>query len=104
MEHNETLHGCDATTSFGRKIDLLLKIDHPTTIELSSNEWKKKKAMHMALKQQSKNLRTNCTILNKLRVISDSKISKLMAMDFVGKDTQHYTKRKVTRLFNFFIM
>ncbi|CAO3589201.1 unnamed protein product [Absidia cylindrospora] len=27
MEHNETLYGCDATTSFGRKIDLLMKID-----------------------------------------------------------------------------
>ncbi|ORZ13590.1 hypothetical protein BCR42DRAFT_66801 [Absidia repens] len=84
MEHNETLYGCDATTSFGRKIHLLLKIDDPTTIELSSNEWKNKKTIRMALKQQSKNLRTNCTILNKLHVISDSKITKLMAMDFVG--------------------
>ncbi|KAI8089196.1 uncharacterized protein BX664DRAFT_358771 [Halteromyces radiatus] len=84
MEPNETLYGCDATTSFGRKIDLLLKIDGPTTIELSLSEWKNRKTMHMALKQQSKKLRTNCTILNKLQIISDSKITKLMAMDFVG--------------------
>ncbi|KAI8342834.1 hypothetical protein BC941DRAFT_466501 [Chlamydoabsidia padenii] len=81
MDHNETLYEYDATTSFGRKID------HPTSIELSSNEWKNKKTMHMALRQQSKNLRTNCTILNKVHLISDSKITNLMAMNFIGSTT-----------------
>ncbi|KAG0171663.1 hypothetical protein DFQ30_000622 [Apophysomyces sp. BC1015] len=61
MEQN----GYDATNQSGRKIDLLLKLKD-TSIELASNEWKSNKAKSLELKQQSRNLRSNCAILNKL--------------------------------------
>ncbi|KAI9354498.1 hypothetical protein BD770DRAFT_134655 [Pilaira anomala] len=58
----------DATTTYSRKIDLLLKYDEKKPIELSSNEWKKSKVTNdLKLKQQSKNMRVNACIINNLQ-------------------------------------
>ncbi|KAG1452697.1 hypothetical protein G6F46_009351 [Rhizopus delemar] len=65
----------DTSNLFGRKIDLLKIKD--TTAELTSNEWKSNRTKHLQLKQQSKNLRSNCAILNKLYIESGTIINKL---------------------------
>lgn len=85
-EHNLGTYGYDATSSFGRRIDLMLKLKD-STIELSSNEWKSKRTRHMLKKQQSKNIRSNCAILNKLFITSKMSINQTMAVDVVGKNT-----------------
>ena len=59
----------DELNSFGRKIDVLLDVKH-TNIALNSNEWKSKKAGNLKLKQQSKNIRTHCAILNTLYIVT----------------------------------
>lgn len=66
----------DTSNLFGRKIDLLLKIKD-TTAELTLNEWKSNRTKHLQLKQQGKNLRSNCAILNKLYIESGTIINKL---------------------------
>lgn len=85
-EHNLGTYGYDATSSFGRRIDLMLKLKD-STIELSSNEWKSKRTRHMLKKQQSKNIRSNCAILNKLFITSKMSINQTKAVDVVGKNT-----------------
>ncbi|KAL1930858.1 hypothetical protein VTP01DRAFT_9995 [Rhizomucor pusillus] len=82
-EHNLGTYGYDATSSFGRRIDLMLKLKD-STIELSSNEWKSKRTRHMLKKQQSKNIRSNCAILNKLFITSKMSINQTKAVDVVG--------------------
>ncbi|KAG0182216.1 hypothetical protein DFQ29_005271 [Apophysomyces sp. BC1021] len=73
----------DTSNSFGSKIDLLLKIKD-TAVELSCNEWKSAKMRHL-LRQQSKNLCSNCAILNKLYITSQGKVDKIMAADIVDE-------------------
>lgn len=73
----------DATSYFGRKIDLLLRIKG-LKVGLASNEWKTTKTKHMYIQQQSKNFRSNCSILNGLFIRSSGKINKLVAIDFIG--------------------
>lgn len=73
----------DATSCFGRKIDLLLRIKG-LKVGLASNEWKTTKTKHMYIQQQSKNFRSNCSILNGLFIRSSGKINKLVAIDFIG--------------------
>ncbi|ORZ09570.1 hypothetical protein BCR42DRAFT_423677 [Absidia repens] len=75
---------------FGRRIDLLLEVQH-TTMELASNEWKSNNTSDQLLKQQSKNIRPNCAILNDLYLTTDGKISSLMAMDFIGTSGYLYS-------------
>jgi hypothetical protein len=75
----------DTPNLFGRKTDLLLKIKD-TTVELASNEWKSNRTKHLQLKQQSKNLRSNCVILNKLYIESGTIINTIMASDVVGRN------------------
>ncbi|CAO3591457.1 unnamed protein product [Absidia cylindrospora] len=73
----------DAPNYFGKKIDLLLKTKDGN-VELARNEWKSTKMKHLLLRQQSKNIRSNCAILNKLYVTSRGKVNKIMAADIVG--------------------
>jgi hypothetical protein len=54
-------------------------------MELASNEWKSNNTSDQLLKQQSKNIRSNCAILNDLYPTTDGKISSLMAINFIGK-------------------
>jgi hypothetical protein len=72
---------------FGRRIDLLLSTRN---IELSTNEWKRKKVtQEQCLIQQIKNIRMNKAILSKLLELplseNDSKNVYTLGMDWVGK-------------------
>ena len=74
----------DTTNASGRKIDLLLKLDEEN-VELCSNEWKSENTKYLKIRQQSKNIRTNCAILNSLHIMSKGSIKELMALDMIGK-------------------
>ncbi|KAI9486865.1 MAG: hypothetical protein EXX96DRAFT_466650, partial [Benjaminiella poitrasii] len=71
----------------GRKIDLLFRTKS-LKVDLASNEWKSTKTKHMYIQQQSKNFRSNCSILNGLFIRSSGKVNKLVAVDFI--DTTGY--------------
>ncbi|KAG0764254.1 hypothetical protein G6F57_001535 [Rhizopus arrhizus] len=66
IEINKALfHTSDTSPTYPRKIDLLLKPNEFTTVELSSSEWKKSSVSEaIILKQQTKNLKTNTCILS----------------------------------------
>jgi hypothetical protein len=86
IEANKCLFNCDdVSPSYSRKIDLLLKYDDNEAVELCSNEWKKTKVTNdLKLKQQSKNLRVNACIINRLqRKYGD--FQSVLALDVVGK-------------------
>ncbi|KAI7849884.1 hypothetical protein BDC45DRAFT_539616 [Circinella umbellata] len=70
----------DDTNSFGRRIDVLINVKDTSTA-LNSNEWKAIKANHFKLTQQSKNIRSNCAILNKLYILPSGQFSSIMALD-----------------------
>ncbi|KAG2224795.1 hypothetical protein INT45_005319 [Circinella minor] len=74
----------DDTNSFGRKIDVLINVKDTSTA-LNSNEWKAVKTNHFKLKQQSKNIRSNCAILNNLYILTSGQVSSIMALDMIGK-------------------
>lgn len=84
IEHNQDTFGFEAVHSTGRRIDLMIRLADSNT-ELSANEWKSKKTSRLILKQQSKNVRSNCAILNKLHIMTHTEISQVMAVEFVGK-------------------
>ncbi|KAI9322769.1 hypothetical protein BX666DRAFT_1849489 [Dichotomocladium elegans] len=69
-----------------RKIDAIMATDvKKDCVELSSNEWKRSNVSSLiALKQQSKNLRSNMSILNQLERKFDIKTKKILAVDFFG--------------------
>ncbi|CAO3681609.1 unnamed protein product [Rhizopus stolonifer] len=81
MAQQQSAH--DVTSFFGRKIDLLLRIKGLKVV-LASNEWKSAKTKHMYIQQQSKNFRSNCSILNGLFIQSNGNVNKLVAIDFIG--------------------
>ncbi|CDH60923.1 hypothetical protein RO3G_01221 [Lichtheimia corymbifera JMRC:FSU:9682] len=83
IEHNQDTFGFEAVHSTGRRIDLMIRLADSNT-ELSANEWKSKKTSRLILKQQSKNVRSNCAILNKLHIMTHTEISQVMAVEFVG--------------------
>lgn len=70
-----------------RKIDAIVVTNiEKERVELSSNEWKKScVSSNTAMKQQSKNLRTNLSILNQLSRRYSIKTKNVVAMDFIGK-------------------
>ncbi|KAI8394333.1 uncharacterized protein BYT42DRAFT_41056 [Radiomyces spectabilis] len=76
-----SMYGQDDPT-FGRKIDMLLTLEGSCE-ELSSNEWKSLKTDNQRFIQQSKNIRTNCAILNKLQIDMDD-AEQVLAMDMTG--------------------
>lgn len=80
----------DELNSFGRKIDVLINIQD-STIALNSNEWKAKKTENMKLRQQSKNIRSNCAILNNLHIISRGQVDSIMAMDVIGEHKLYFS-------------
>ncbi|KAI7854134.1 hypothetical protein BDC45DRAFT_535583 [Circinella umbellata] len=61
----------DDTNSFRRKIDVLIN--------------KAIKTNHFKLKQQSKNIRSNCVILNNLYILTSGQVSSIIALDMIGK-------------------
>ncbi|KAL9548246.1 hypothetical protein MBANPS3_005773 [Mucor bainieri] len=67
IETNKQLfHVEDLSSTYARKIDLILRYNDRKDVDLCSNEWKRSKvATDIKLKQQSKNLRINASILIK---------------------------------------
>lgn len=84
MAQQQSVH--NVTSGFGRKIDLLLRING-LKVGLASNEWKSTTTKHMYIQQQSKKFRSNCSILNGLFIRSSGKVNKLVAIDFIGKSS-----------------
>ncbi|RCH80029.1 hypothetical protein CU098_003805, partial [Rhizopus stolonifer] len=81
IAQQQSMH--NVTSCFSRKIDLLLRIKG-LKVGLASNEWKSTQTKHMYIQQQSKNLRSNCSILNELFIRSNGKVNKLVAINFIG--------------------
>ncbi|CAO3615520.1 unnamed protein product [Mucor hiemalis] len=76
-----------------RKIDAIVVTDlNMERVELSTNEWKKSNVSSAtATKQQSKNLRTNLSILNQLNRKYSIKTKTVVAMDFIGNAGYMYS-------------
>lgn len=72
-----------AISWFGRKFDLLLMVKG-SKIVMACNEWKSHKTKDQYIHQQSKNFRSNCSILNEIFIKSNRRIDKLVAIDFLG--------------------
>ncbi|KAI8643564.1 hypothetical protein BD408DRAFT_342326, partial [Parasitella parasitica] len=88
-KNHENIYGdtIPLNRGFGRRIDLLLSSKN---IELSTNEWKRKKiALEQVITQQTKNIRMNKAILSKLHELPllerDAKHLYTTSMDWVGK-------------------
>jgi hypothetical protein len=70
-----------------RKIDAIIATEvKKERVELSTNEWKKSNVSSaIAFKQQSKNLRSNLSILNQLERKFNIQTKNILALDFLGK-------------------
>ncbi|ORX42683.1 hypothetical protein DM01DRAFT_1379015 [Hesseltinella vesiculosa] len=95
---NKVIFGdIDTATTYGRKIDLLLRCDDDQ-IEVCSNEWKKSDARDATiLRHQSKNLRTYATIINHILGPLHPDIDGTMAMYFIGGNTGYLYESKKTK-------
>ncbi|KAG0184925.1 hypothetical protein DFQ28_010230 [Apophysomyces sp. BC1034] len=84
--YNDMVFGTSSESSFGRKIDLLIKYGENQELEISSNEFKKNGVTPaMATVQQCKNLRVNGTILDALQRLNARKpVKQVVAMDWLG--------------------
>lgn len=52
IEINKALfHTSDASSTYPRKIDLLLKLNEPSTVELSPSEWKKSSVSYVIIEE-----------------------------------------------------
>ncbi|KAG2219204.1 hypothetical protein INT45_013070, partial [Circinella minor] len=92
--------GEDTSPTYSRKIDLLLKYDEKKAIDLCSNEWKKSKVTNdLKIKQQSKNMRVNASIINNLQGTYGGSHS-VLALDVIGLNGYMY---KLTKADNYFI-
>ncbi|KAG1091080.1 hypothetical protein G6F42_019522 [Rhizopus arrhizus] len=85
---------------FGRRIDLLLSTRN---IELSTNEWKRKKVtQEQCLIQQAKNIRMNKAILSRLLELplseNDSKNVYTLGMDWVGPRGYMFAVKKINNI------
>ncbi|KAG2207385.1 hypothetical protein INT47_006860 [Mucor saturninus] len=78
---------------FGRKIDMILKVES-TLVELSTNEWKSMQTSDLKLTQQSKNIRSNCAILNKLQIDLGND-EQILALDMTGDVGYIYRLQKM---------
>ena len=81
-------------------IDVLMNIQD-SIIALNSNKWKAKKTQNMKLKQQSRNIRSNCAILDNLYIINKERTDSIMAMDVIGKQELDFFYKKKRRERNF---
>ncbi|GAA5817580.1 hypothetical protein MFLAVUS_011128 [Mucor flavus] len=72
--------------SSAKKIDAIVTTNiQKNRVELSTKEWKKSSVSSVvAVKQQSKNLRSNLSILNQLKSKYEIQTKNILAMDFVG--------------------
>ncbi|RCH80107.1 hypothetical protein CU098_000336, partial [Rhizopus stolonifer] len=79
-----------------RKVDAIVVANlKKERVELSTNEWKKScVSSTTAMKQQSKNLRTNLSILNQLNRRYNIKTKNVVAMDFIGSVGYMYSLRE----------
>ncbi|KAF7730091.1 hypothetical protein EC973_003037 [Apophysomyces ossiformis] len=84
--YNDMVFGTSSDSSFGRKIDLLIKFGDNQELEISSNEFKKNGVTPaMAVMQQCKNLRVNGSILDALQRLDARKtVKQVVAMDWLG--------------------
>jgi hypothetical protein len=86
----------EQSSSYGRRIDLMLGVSHgKKRVETSSNVWKRNVvSQEVAQKQQYKNLRTNACIIQ--QIMTRYKINtSVMAMDFVGNYGCLYMMKKL---------
>ncbi|CAO3588296.1 unnamed protein product [Absidia cylindrospora] len=77
----------DKSNTYGRKIDLLLKSGQgmKQCVELAANEWKRGDVRQdLKIYQQSKNLRSNASILQQLLTTCDPHPDHVIVMDFIG--------------------
>ncbi|KAI9246335.1 hypothetical protein EDC94DRAFT_489299, partial [Helicostylum pulchrum] len=74
----------DSSSTYLRKIDLILRYDDRKNLDLCSNEWKRSRVISaLKLKQQSKSLRVNASIMNSLYAFGTSP-SSLLEMETIG--------------------
>ncbi|KAI7902040.1 uncharacterized protein BX663DRAFT_79676 [Cokeromyces recurvatus] len=103
LEMNKCIFGnadSPITTTYPRKIDLLLKYDRDERVELSSNEWKRACiSPSIALSQQINNLKVNATIINKNQSVYSSTFNQSLAIDFVGLTGYGYILEKLNDVF-----
>ncbi|KAG0174681.1 hypothetical protein DFQ29_007405, partial [Apophysomyces sp. BC1021] len=101
LEMNKCLfNNVDASSTYPRKIDLLLEYDRKEKVELSSNEWKKARvSANIALSQQIRNLKVNATIINKNQSVYSSTLNRSLVMDFVGCSGYLYILEKLDDVF-----
>ncbi|KAG1137175.1 hypothetical protein G6F37_011420 [Rhizopus arrhizus] len=101
IEINKALfHTSNTSPTYPRKIDLLLKLNESTTVELSSSEWKKSSVSEaIILKQQTKNLKTNACILSTLHSLYGSQFKDVLAMDWIGNVGYLYRIEKDDQVF-----
>ncbi|KAI7892528.1 uncharacterized protein EV154DRAFT_189917 [Mucor mucedo] len=78
---------------FGRKIDMILMVES-TSVELSTNEWKSMQTSDLKLTQQSKNIGSNCAILNRLQIDLGND-EQLLALDMTGDVRYIYRLQKM---------
>lgn len=80
---NNAYFGIDLS-QYGRKIDLILSTIE--TIEICASEFKKESTDDcVIIQQQSKNLRTNASVLRHVLYPLDRDLDTTMAIDFIGK-------------------
>ncbi|CEG80003.1 hypothetical protein RMATCC62417_14400 [Rhizopus microsporus] len=79
-----------------RKIDAIIATEvKKERVELSTNEWKKNNvSLAIAFKQQSKNLRSNLSILNQLERKFNIQTKNILAINFLGYDGYLYSLEK----------
>ncbi|CAO3703935.1 unnamed protein product [Rhizopus stolonifer] len=79
-----------------RKIDAIIATEvNKERVELSTNEWKKRNVRSaIAFKQQSKNLRSNLSILNQLERKFNIQTKNILAIDFLGYEGYLYSLEK----------
>ncbi|KAI8884168.1 hypothetical protein K501DRAFT_182893, partial [Backusella circina FSU 941] len=96
IDINRSIFGLgEQSSSYGRRIDLILGVSHgKKRVEISSNEWKRNVvSQEVVQKQQCKNLRTNACIIQ--QIMTRYKINtSVMAMDFVGSCGCLYMMKK----------
>ncbi|CEP09524.1 hypothetical protein [Parasitella parasitica] len=102
-KNHENIYGdtIPLNRGFGRRIDLLLSSKN---IELSTNEWKRKKiALEQLITQQTKNIRMNKAILSELHKLPvqerDAKHLYTMSMDWVGSKGYVFAIKKIADIY-----
>jgi hypothetical protein len=81
----------DPSHTYPRKIDLLLRLDDTTEVDMCTNEWKKSNVSEaVKLKQQTKNLQVNACIISNLRKQFGTRVKSTLVSDLVGNTGYMY--------------